>query len=176
MFKNETVFRLFAMYTNINLFGIVLYPWLLPAFRDLVRASTLLILAAVATTWLSGKAGVIHVELFNSFASLESSRDVPDGVKQLCVLFFDALFHVLPIFLVGLPRSPVSVAVACGLLLAWYALVRHRIHTIYAPSVPADQSIACATIVAVALAGCLKKNKEKRIKESGKSIFTYAKY
>ena len=140
------------MYTNLNLCGVALYPLLPPALRDVVRASTLLILIAVATTWVSGRASAIQVELFDSFASPSLSENISSDTKQACVLCFDVLFHVLPLFLVGLPQKPVSMALACGLLLTWYALVRHRIHKIYAPSVPADQSVACATVLALAVA------------------------
>ena len=147
--------RLLSMYTNINLCCVAFYPWLPPALRDVVRASTLLILIAVSTTWVSGKAGIINTELFDSFVAVEFAKAVPARVKQACVLCFDVLFHVVPLLVIGLPQSSVSVAVACNLLLIWYAVVRHRITEIYAPSVPADKSVACATLAALIITGGL---------------------
>ena len=141
--------RLMSMYTNINLCAVIAYPLLPQKLKDFVRASTLLIFVAVATTWLSGTAGKINVELFDSFAPEEVSKQVPVHKKQACVLFFDVAFHVLPLILVGFPRHPSSLPLACGALLLWYALVRRRIRAIYSPSVPADESVAWAVIGAL---------------------------
>ena len=151
--------RLLLMYTNINLCGVGVYPWLPPVLKDVVRASTLLIFVAVARVWLSGRAGSINAELFNSFALSGNAEDVdvlPTCIKQLCVVVFDVLFHVVPLIAVGVPRTPAALCIAVGLLLVWYAFARNRIGEIYAPSVPADESIAFAAVTGLSFAAWLR--------------------
>jgi len=150
--------RLLLMYTNINLCGVGVYPWLSPVVKDVVRASTLLILVAVARVWLSGDAGSIYAELFNSFAlsgNAEVADVLPTRIKQLCVIVFDVLFHIVPLVAVGVPKSPAALCIAVGLLLTWYAFTRNRIGEIYAPSVPADESIAFAAVTGLSFAAWL---------------------
>jgi len=136
------------MYTNINLVFVLLFRWLPESFQDVVRASTLLILVVVSTIWFSGDLVRTYGELVDSFGSFALPRVVRIGIAATG----DFLLHVIPVFLIGLPRESRSFLIAFGLLSTWYATARRHIHAIYAPSIQgkkADRGIMVAGMVAV---------------------------
>ena len=113
-----------------------------------MRASTLLILVVVSTLWFSGDLIRTYGELADSFGSFALPRVVRIGIAATG----DMLLHVIPVFLIGLPRMGRSFLIAFGLLSTWYATARRHIHAIYAPSIQgkkADRGIFVAGCVAV---------------------------
>jgi hypothetical protein len=136
------------MYTNLNLVFVLLFRWLPEDIQDVVRASTLLILVVVSTLWFSGDLIRTYGELVDSFGSFALPRVVRIGIAATG----DFLLHVIPVFLIGLPRMGRSFLIAFGLLSSWYATARRHIHAIYAPSIQgtkADRGIFVAGCVAV---------------------------
>jgi len=134
--------RLASMYTNLNLGALVFYRWMPEQYKDIMRASTLLILIVVASTWITGDLTTIYIELFDSFSTLTISSEY----KHMIVFIFDVLIHVVPVFLIGLPKKRHSMMIASLALMTWYGMVRHRIHEIYSPSVPADRGVMIAVL------------------------------
>jgi hypothetical protein len=139
------------MYTTLNVIALLLfYQHASEYVRDIMRASTLLILVVVATSVWS-RPFSIYKALFDSVASPAYQASIPLYTKYGIVFIFDMLFHVVPLLVIGLPHYDISMLIACGILLVWYAIARRRIHEIYTPIISADGSICIA--VAAALIG-----------------------
>jgi len=154
--------RLASMYTNLNLVFVLLFHWLPENIKDIVRASTLLILVVVSTIWFSGDLVRTYGELADSFGRFALPRVVRIGIAATG----DILLHVVPVFLIGLPQMGRSFLIAFGLLLSWYATARRHIHSIYAPSIQgkkADRGMMIAGIVS--LGSYLIHNKSTRESE-----------
>ena len=71
------------------------------------------------------------------------------------MLLYDSLFHLLPFIILGLPTQPISVLIAYGIMLGWYAWARRRISSIYSPKIPFDRGMIVAGIMAAVLAWVL---------------------
>jgi hypothetical protein len=110
--------------------------------KDIMRASTVLILIVVASTWVTGDLTTIYIELFDSFSTIILSTQA----KHMIVFIVDVLIHVVPVFLIGLPKKRHSMMIATLVLMMWYGMVRERIHEIYSPSVPADRGVMIAVL------------------------------
>ena len=154
------------MYTNLNLVFVLLFHWLPENIKDIVRASTLLILVVVSTIWFSGDLVRTYGELVDSFIKTHSVQSMPRVVRIGIAATGDILLHVVPVFLIGLPQMGRSFLIAFGLLLSWYATARRHIHAIYAPSIQgakADRGIMVAGIVS--LGSYLIHNKSTRESE-----------
>jgi hypothetical protein len=139
------------MYTNINLVFVLLFRWLPENIKDIVRASTLLILVVVSTIWFSGDLVRTYGELADSFIKIRSTS-LPRVVRIGIAALGDMLLHVVPVFILGYPRESRSFLIAFGLLSSWYATARRHIHAIYAPSIQgtkADRGIFVAGMVAL---------------------------
>ena len=134
--------RIASMYTNLNLSLLLFYRWMPEKLKDIMRASTLLILIVVASTWITGDLTTIYIELFDSFSTIILSTQA----KHIIVFIADVLLHVVPVFLIGLPKTRQSMMIASLALITWYGMVRERIHEIYSPSVPADRGVMIAVL------------------------------
>jgi hypothetical protein len=142
------------MYTNLNLVFVLLFRWLPENIKDIVRASTFLILVVVSSIWFSGDLVRTYGELADSFISGQSVHSValPRVVRIGIAAAGDILLHVVPVFVIGLPQMGRSFLIAFGLLSTWYATARRHIHAIYAPSIQgkkADRGMMVAGIVSL---------------------------
>ena len=142
--------RLLGMLTNANVCGVLLIPWMPALMQDVVRASTLLILVAVATVWFSGNLIEVYHDLIDSFTP--TGVLLPDSIKTGIMIFYDALFHVIPFLVLGLPLYVHSLFIAYGMLVVWYIIMRHKLPSIYSPKVSFGKGIVVAGIVGVAVA------------------------
>ena len=142
--------RLGLMYTNINICGVLLFSWMPPVIQDVIRASTMLILAAVTTVWFSGNMIEVYHDLIDSFTP--RGLMIPDSIKTGIVIFYDILFHVLPFLILGLPYHISSLFIAFGIMITWFMMVRHRLPSIYSPKVSFDRGIVVAGMVGVLVA------------------------
>ena len=133
------------MYTNANVCGVLLFPWMPEIIQDIVRASTFLILIAVATVWFSGNLIEVYHDLIESFTPDEIV--IPNSIKTGIMIFYDALFHVVPCLILGLPYYVHSIFMAYGMLVVWYLMMRHRLPSIYSPKVSFGRGIAVAGVV-----------------------------
>ena len=138
------------MYTNANVCGVLLFPWMPAPVQDVIRASTLLILVAVATVWFSGNLIEVYHDLIDSFTP--TGVLLPDSIKTGIMIFYDALFHVIPFLVLGLPLYVHSLFIAYGMLVVWYIIMRHKLPSIYSPKVSFGKGIVVAGIVGVAVA------------------------
>ena len=136
------------MYTTLNLLVLFLfYKDASDTIRDIMRASTFLIAVVVATSvWINPFP--IYRTLFDSFAP-KYQATVPLYAKYGIVFIFDMLFHVIPLVVIGLPHNGESMLIACTILLAWYGVMRHQIHEIYAQEISTDRSICIAIVTAL---------------------------
>jgi hypothetical protein len=142
--------RLAMMYTNINICGVLLFPYLPPFVQDVIRASTMFILAAVATVWFSGNVLEVYHDLIDSFTP--RGLMIPDSIKTGIMIFYDILFHIAPFLILGLPHHIISLFVAYGIMVAWFMLIRHRLSSIYSSKVSFDRGIIVAGLVGVLVA------------------------
>jgi hypothetical protein len=137
------------MYTILNLFVLLLFYQNASEYvRDIMRASTFLIAVVVATSVWTNPFSV-YKALFDSFAPPKYQATVPLNTKYGIVFIFDMLFHVIPLVVIGLPHNSISMLIACTILLAWYAVMRHRIHEIYTSGISTDRSICIAIVTAL---------------------------
>ena len=142
------------MYTNWNLMGVAASPWLPEPVKDVVRASSLLILVVMATLWVKEDMIRIYGEVVDTF----SLQSIPKVVKIEIAFLFDMVLHVGPVLLLGLPTNGISYLWAAALLGAWYAWARNKIGWIYAPSIQgqkADRGVAIALLFAMLLAALM---------------------
>ena len=142
--------RLLGMLTNANVCGVLLFPWMPEPVQDVIRASTFLILVAVATVWFSGNLIEVYHDLIDSFTP--DGLVLPDSIKTGVMIFYDALFHVVPFLVLGLPLYVHSLFIAYGMIVAWYIIMRHKLPSIYSPKVSFGKGIVVAGIVGVAVA------------------------
>lgn len=142
--------RLLGMYTNANICGVLLFPWMTEPVQDVIRASTFLILVSVATVWFSGNLIEVYHDLVDSFTP--DGWVISDSIKTGIMIFYDALFHVVPCLILGLPFYVHSLFVAYGILVVWYIIMRHRLSSIYSSKVSFGRGIGVAGIVGVAAA------------------------
>ena len=136
------------MYTTLNLIILILfYEDSSAIIRDIMRASTFLILVVVATSvWY--RPLTIYKALFDSFAPPEYQLITPLYTKYGIVCIFDILFHIVPLIVIGLPNHGTSMVVACTILLVWYSIVRKRIKEIYTTGLSTDRGISIAVVTA----------------------------
>jgi hypothetical protein len=118
--------------------------------QDSVRASSFLILVAVATVWFSGNLIEVYHDLVDSFTP--DGWVIPDSIKTAIMIFYDALFHVVPCLILGLPYYVHSLFMAYGMLVVWYVMMRHRLPSIYSPKVSFGRGIAVAGVVGLMVA------------------------
>ena len=159
------------MYTNWNLVGVAASPWLPEPVKDIIRASSLLILVVMATLWVKEDMIRIYGEVVDTFlpkvalcalpiAHLGCLPKValcalPRVVKIEIAFIFDMVLHVGPVLLLGLPTNGLSFIYAAALLGMWYAWARNKIGWIYAPSIQgakADRGVAIALLTALLVA------------------------
>lgn len=147
--------RLASMYTNWNLVGVAASPWLPEPVKDIVRASSLLILVVMATLWVKEDMIRIYGEVVDTFLPKVALCALPRVVKIEIAFLFDMVLHVGPVLLLGLPTNGLSFIYAAALLGMWYAWARNKIGWIYAPSIQgakADRGVAIALLMALLLA------------------------
>lgn len=138
------------MYTNVNTCGVLLFPYMPIFIQDVIRASTLFIMAAVATVWFSGNVIEVYHDLVDSFTP--DGLILPDSIKTAIMIFYDVLFHVIPCVILGLPYRIISLVVAYALMGVWFIMTRHRLPFIYSPKVSFDRGIIVAGMVGVIVA------------------------
>jgi hypothetical protein len=99
--------------------------------------------------WVSGNLTELYRQLVDSVDEYSLPRDV----RVRLVAFGDILVHVLPVYIIGLPKKGTSFLIAFGIMLTWYMMVRDEIHEIYVPSIQgekADRGVLTAGLVALA--------------------------
>ena len=138
------------VYTHINLCGVLLFPWMPKSVQDVIRASTFLILVAVATVWFSGDLIEVYHHLVDSFIPYGDTLSNP--TKTSIMIIYDALFHVTPFLILGLPYHAISLFIAYGILMVWYAIMRHRLPSLYSPKVSFDRGIAVTGLIGLMVA------------------------
>ena len=138
--------KFFAMYTHLNICGVILFPWMPECVQDVIRASTLLILAAVATVWFSEHVIEVYHEIIDSFTPHEMI--IPDSIKTEIAITCDILLHIMPCIVLGLPYNVISLFIAYGIMVLWYRMTCHRLSSIYSPKCNFDRGMIVAGIVA----------------------------
>lgn len=97
-----------------------------PFYKDIVRGTTMFCFAGVLSVWISCDIREVYNELFDSFFP-----QIDSDVKMFIMFCGDMLLHVIPFLILGLPLTPLAIAIAYGILLVWYFWIKDRIHTIY---------------------------------------------
>lgn len=126
----STVQRFASMFSTLNLLAILVFRWMPPLIKDVIRSTTLLIIIMLTTVWFSGHLFETYVQLFDSFTV---SHDYSRSTKIALLAINDVLFHILPCILIGLPTNPIGLIIAYSILLLWYYPNRNRIQEIYVP-------------------------------------------
>ena len=138
------------IYTHINLCGVLLFPWMPKSVQDVIRASTFLILIAFATVWFSGDLIEVYHHLVDSF--IPYGDTLSNSTKTCIMMIYDALFHVTPFLLLGLPHHAISLFIAYGILMLWYIILRHRLPSLYSPKVSFDRGIVVTGLIGLVVA------------------------
>ena len=55
--------RILSMFTIINLLFVSFYKYMTPFYRDIAKASTMLVLITIGSVWLSGDIFKIYLEI-----------------------------------------------------------------------------------------------------------------
>lgn len=142
--------RFAMMYTNLNMCGVFLFPWMPECVQDVIRASTLLVLVAVATVWFSEDVIEVYHDLIDSFTP--DGMMIPDSIKTEIAVGCDILFHIVPCMVLGLPYYIISLFVAYGIMAVWYKMTCHRLSSIYSPKCSFDRGMIVAGMVGVVTA------------------------
>lgn len=138
------------MYTNVNICGVLLFPYMPTCIQDVIRASTMFILAAVATVWFSGNVLEVYHDLIDSFTP--RGLMLPDSIKTGIMISYDILFHIVPFMILGLPQHIISLFVAYGIMVVWFMITRHRLSYIYSSKVSFDRGMVVAGLGGVLMA------------------------
>lgn len=137
--------RLCMMYTNFNICGVLLFPWMPEWIQDVIRASTFLILLAVSTVWFSDNVIEVYHDLVDSFTP--DGLIIPDSIKTEIAIACDIALHIIPCMVLGLPHYVISLFIAYGILVLYYTMSYHRLSSIYSPKCSFDQGMVVAGIV-----------------------------
>lgn len=97
-----------------------------PFYKDIVRGTTMFCFAGVLSVWISCDIREVYNELFDSFFP-----QIDSDAKMFIMFCGDMLLHVIPFLILGLPLTPLAIAIAYGILLVWYFWIKDRIHTVY---------------------------------------------
>lgn len=98
-------------------------------FRQFLRWNTLLVMTGVIVTSLMSGFHFISAVIADFFR-------LRVGISPILAYIIDIVCHIVPVWIVGLPRSTRGLGTALFLATAWYAIVRSWIHEIYVPWVP----------------------------------------
>ena len=120
-----TQFLQYFTFVNWILMGLLVFIKQ-PFYKDIVRGTTMFCFAGVLSVWISCDIREVYNELFDSFFPQI------DSDAKMCIMFCgDMLLHVIPFLILGLPLTPLAIAIAYGILLVWYFWIKDRIHTVY---------------------------------------------
>jgi hypothetical protein len=124
--NSSTLLRFPLMYTNINIFCIMMSSLWSENFKDVIRANSLIILSAISYFWITGMNWKLYVEMYESFSEVLPKLD------RLTIIYLSTLidipFHLLPVIIIGLPRNNplLYVIIASICVLTWYFAVRRN--------------------------------------------------
>jgi hypothetical protein len=138
------------MFTSLNLFFLLFYSWMPESGKDIMRASSFLILLVIGYTWIVCDMQKVYLDLFNSFFS----SSIKPSIKCVIVWVMDMLFHLVPVLIIGLPQRPESILIGLAVLLTWFCYYRDQIHIIYSPLIPANACITVACVIGIGYAVC----------------------
>ena len=97
-----------------------------PFYKDIVRGTTMFCFAGVLSIWISCDIREVYNELFDSFFP-----QIDSDAKMFIMFCGDMLLHVIPFLILGFPMTHLAIAIAYGILLAWYFWIKDRIYIVY---------------------------------------------
>lgn len=134
----DLVKRLLNMFTIINLLFVCFYKHMTPFYKDIAKASTMLVLLTIGSVWFSGDIFKIYLDLYDSISPIPITSIY---LKIAIMIIGDFIFHVVPVLVLGIPQKAQSIGIAYILLLLWYAKVRSKIGEIYSTIIKSDRAI-----------------------------------
>ena len=147
------------MYTNLNICALFAYPWVSERIRDIIRASTFVILITVITIWLTQDMSSLYSRLYDSFSHIYLfwlpdiiRNTMPPVFKQGLFFMGDALYHIIPPLIVGLPVLSSSIVIASAIFASWYMVFRKQIYKIYTAKIDGDFVIGMGAFLALCYA------------------------
>jgi hypothetical protein len=93
-----------------------------PSFVDYVRATSFLVFAGWLLVFVVYGYGII-AQFYEKHVGRRLPLPVIVGVDFVC--------HVLPVVVLGLPKTPVAMLCGVATTLIWYMAVRNQIHVMY---------------------------------------------
>jgi hypothetical protein len=126
MIQIANYFKMYTTYQFIAVLLVVFYPTLFPEeLIDIIRGSCVIIGSIIAYFYYHfGYNGVM-----NTYAKM-----FPHYPKKLQPVLFplvDFIVHYLVIFLIGLPRNPMSILYAAAIFITWFEANKDIIPNIY---------------------------------------------
>lgn len=123
----QYIFQRFTTYNVIvAAIAICFYNRIASEFLDIVRTTSLCVAAAIIIFYIAY--GPIRVFAFMKIMN-------PEFPKWL-LFTYDAVFHLFPAIILGIPKSWPSIIIGLGIIIAWYVVVRNRIQDIYVHDIP----------------------------------------
>ena len=157
-FSNSFI-RLANMYTTWNL--IFLCIWMIvptiPEFtKDMIRANTFIIAAAVSYFWLSGNNWKIYQITYDTWIppkNLKNLKQLLSHYKQQFLCVCDIITHFVPVYIIGLPQFPISILISYLAIFSWYVFTNKYIDSIYV-KLPSDLGVSYNNLIYVWLSSC----------------------
>ena len=119
-------FKMYTTYQFIAVLLVVFYPTLFPdELIDILRASCVIVGAIIVYFYYHfGYDGIMnaYAQMFDNY---------PKELQPVLFPLVDFIVHFLVIFLVGLPKNPLSILYAAIILIAWFETNKDIIPTIY---------------------------------------------
>jgi hypothetical protein len=110
----------------VFLFKQRLFPW----FVEVVRGTATLVTLGVALVYvLHGYSTIqaFYLKIYNN------------KIPRWSIPFLDFANHILPLILVGLPQTWWAIAIAYTVILAWFIMLRTKLHVIYMNGIEFDK-------------------------------------
>ena len=112
-----------------------------PFYKDIVRGTTMFCFAGVLSVWISCDIHEVYRIIYDSvFPQIDSDA------KMFIMFCGDMLLHVIPFLILGLPLTPLAIAIAYGILLAWYFWIKDRIYIVYPSCVSSKLSMGLTSL------------------------------
>ena len=118
--------HMYTLYQCISVILVLLFPKLIPElFIDIVRASCI----TIAIIWSYVYFYFGYNEIMRIYAKLFPF--IPSNLREYIYPIMDFICHYLVVYLVGLPKYPISIIYSSLIILTWFELNKQNISNIY---------------------------------------------
>ena len=126
MYVISNIFKMYTFHQSIFVLLVILYPKLLSEeIIDIIRGSCVIVASLIINFYLYfGYNEVIKVYMKILYF-------IPKDILNILCPIIDFIVHFFVIFLVGLPKNPLSILYAAIILILWFETNKTNIQQIY---------------------------------------------